>query len=114
VLDMTDHIAHLTDDCFDSALRAAERPVLVDVHADWCGPCRQMAPVLDALAEARRDVAVAKLDVDANPRTAMRYGVRSIPTLLLFRDGELVDTFVGARAQGTLEAEIDRVLAPTS
>ncbi len=106
----------ITDDTFETVLRdAGERPVLVDCWATWCPPCRAIAPTIDALAaESGGRYVVAKLDVDANPRTAMRYGVRSIPTLLLFRDGEVVDTFVGARAQGTLEAEIDRVLAPTS
>ena len=80
--------------------------VLVDCYADWCGPCQMMEPTVEALA-AETDAAVAKVDVDANQAVAQQLGARSIPTLVLYADGEVVDRFVGAQDRATLESAID-------
>lgn len=87
----------VTDDTFQEQVLNAKGAVLVDLWAPWCGPCKQVAPVLEEIAtEMGERLVLAKLDVDENPKTAMRYGVSSIPMLLLFRDGELLDSRVGA------------------
>ncbi|MGW0393586.1 thioredoxin [Streptomyces sp. NPDC003042] len=105
-------VAEVTD--ADFAARVLEergRPVLVEFTADWCGPCRQLAPVLSAIAaeEAER-LKVVQIDADSNPETVTRYGVLSMPTLLVFRDGEPVRQMVGARAKRKLLQELDEVL----
>ncbi|VTT87198.1 Thioredoxin [Halorubrum sp. DM2] len=81
--------------------------VLVDCYADWCGPCQMMEPTIEALA-AETDAAVAKVDVDANPEIAQQLGARSIPTLVVYADGEVADRFVGAQDRATLESAIER------
>ncbi|MEM1106539.1 MAG: thioredoxin [Pseudomonadota bacterium] len=89
----------LTDDDFDAAITAGE-PVVVDFWAEWCGPCKQMAPHLDAVAEEYGDkVTVAKINVDENPMSASKYGVRGLPTLMLFKDGKMVDSQLGAMSK---------------
>ena len=86
----------LTDDNFQEEVLNADVPVLVDFWAVWCGPCRVIAPVIEQLAEEFEGRAkIAKLDVDHNPQTAMAYGIRSIPTLLFFKDGQVVDQMIG-------------------
>ncbi|MCU0613430.1 MAG: thioredoxin [Candidatus Eisenbacteria bacterium] len=98
----------LTDAGFDTLVRSASVPVLVDCWAPWCGPCRAVAPVLERIAARRAGrLIVAKLNVDENPRTAAQYGVSSIPTLLLFRQGTLVDRAVGAQPESALAAWLD-------
>lgn len=99
----------LTDHDFASRVLSSKIPVLVDCWATWCGPCRAIAPVVDQLAsELSGRVTVGKLDVDENSDTAAAYGVQSIPTLLLFKDGRVVDRVVGAVPKARLLAMIER------
>jgi thioredoxin 1 len=89
-------LAATTDDTFETEVKQADRPVLVDFWAEWCGPRKMIAPILEEIAEERAEgLVILKLDVDANPRRAMDYGVMGIPTLLLFKDGEVVDRITG-------------------
>jgi thioredoxin 1 len=101
----------VTDDSFASSVEKAEGLVLVDFWAEWCGPCRMIAPSLEQLAqEYEGKVTITKLDVDVNTRTAMRFNVRSIPTLMFFKGGKHVDTVVGAVPKTTLDTKIKQHL----
>ena len=105
---MIDKIVHITDDNFESEVLQSSEPVLVDYWAEWCGPCKMIAPVLDEIAgEYKGRVKVAKLNIDDNPNTPPRYGIRGIPTLMLFKDGEVEATKVGAVSKSQLTAFID-------
>lgn len=87
----------ITDQNFETEVLKSSQPVLIDFWAVWCGPCRAIAPIVEQLAgEYDGKVKIGKLDVDENPETAVKYGVRSIPTLLLFKNGQVVDTIIGA------------------
>jgi thioredoxin 1 len=99
-----------TDSRFTSDVLESEAPVVVDFHAVWCGPCRMMSPILTELAQERPDVRFVKMDVDDNQETAVRYGVLSMPTLMVFRGGEPVLRLVGARRKSRLTAELEGVL----
>mgnify|MGYP005819925475 CR=1 FL=1 len=97
------NVTELTDQTFDEVVRGADRPVLVDFTAAWCGPCQQIAPILEELAVEQQDnFQVAKIDVDTNPQTVLRYEVMSMPTLILFKDGEPARRLVGARGKHNL------------
>ena len=100
-----------TDSDFDEKVLKAELPVLVDFWAEWCGPCKMIAPIVEELSEEYDGILdFAKVDVDANPQTAMAYGVRSIPTLLIFKGGQPIDQIVGAVPKGMLKKKIDTAL----
>ena len=103
---------HITDADFDETINAGDRPILVDFWADWCGPCHAIAPVLEELAAQYGErLTVAKLNVDENPVKPAAFGIRSIPTLILFRDGQPVQTLVGVQPKSALKAAIDAQLS---
>jgi thioredoxin 1 len=105
---VSDSIIHVTDANFETEVLKSADPVLVDYWADWCGPCKMLAPVLDEIAsEYAGKVKVAKLNIDENPGTPPRYGIRGIPTLMLFKDGEVEATKIGAVSKSQLTAFID-------
>jgi len=105
---MSEQIVHVTDDSFESDVLKSNVPVLIDYWAEWCGPCKMIAPVLDEVAgEYAGKLIVAKLNIDDNPNTPPRYGIRGIPTLMLFKDGEVEATKVGAVSKSQLIAFID-------
>ncbi len=106
-------VAVVTDADFDEEVLGADLPVLVEFTANWCGPCRQLAPVLSALSrEEGHRLKVVQLDVDTNQETTVRYGVLSMPTLMVFRAGEPVKSMVGARPKRRLLQELEEVVGP--
>jgi thioredoxin 1 len=108
---MGEHTTELTDSTFDEAVKGSDVPILVDFWAEWCGPCKMVAPILDEIAvEQAGKLTIAKLDTDANPDAAMRYGVMSIPTMIVFVDGEPRKTIVGAKGKGQLLEELSAFL----
>ncbi|MGE0484342.1 MAG: thioredoxin TrxA [Gammaproteobacteria bacterium] len=105
---MSDNLIHVTDDSFDADVLQSDKPVLVDYWAEWCGPCKMIAPILEEVSGEYLDkLTIAKLDVDQNQATSMKYGIRGIPTLMLFREGNIVATHVGALSKSQLTAFID-------
>jgi len=108
---VSEQIVHVTDDTFEAEVLQSEAPVLVDYWAEWCGPCRMIAPILDEIAADYADrLKVCKLNVDENQNTPPRYGIRGIPTLMLFRNGEVEATKVGALSKSQLTAFLDSSL----
>ena len=105
---MSEHIHYVTDDNFASEVLQSAQPVLVDYWAEWCGPCKMIAPILDEVArEYDGKLKVAKLNIDQNEATPPKFGIRGIPTLMIFKDGNVVATKVGALAKSQLAAFID-------
>jgi len=107
----TEAVIHVTDGNFEQEIIKADKPALVDFWAPWCGPCKALGPLVEEVAETYRDqVIISKLNIDDNPGTASKYGVRSIPTLLLFKEGKVVDTLIGLVPKERLEAFIKKGL----
>jgi thioredoxin 1 len=102
----------VTDETFASEVLASEKPVMVDFWAEWCGPCRAVSPILDQIASEHGDkIDIVKLNVDENPNTAMEFNITSIPTMKVFKSGDVVKTVVGAKPKPALEAELAEFLA---
>ena len=105
-------ITAVTDDNFQAEVVESDKPVLVDFWAPWCGPCRMVAPVLEEIAAEKGDaIQIVKLNVDENPETAAKFQVMSIPTLILFKDGDVAHKVIGALPKRRLEAELEPILA---
>lgn len=105
---MSEHIQYVSDTTFDAEVLQSPLPVLVDYWAEWCGPCRMIAPILDEIAkEYAGRLSVAKLNVDENQQTPQKFGIRGIPTLMLFKNGNIEATKVGALSKSQLSAFID-------
>lgn len=105
---MSERMVHVTDETFEADVLNSESPVLVDFWADWCGPCKMIAPILDEISdEYDGRIKVAKLNIDENPNTPPKYGIRGIPTLMLFKNGNVEATKVGAVSKSQLTAFID-------
>jgi thioredoxin 1 len=105
---MTEHIVHVTDETFEPEVLRSDLPVLVDYWAEWCGPCKAIAPILEEIArDYGGKLKVAKLDVDANVEVPKKYNIRGIPTLMLFKNGNVEESIVGARSKSQLTAFLD-------
>ena len=105
---MNDNIVYTSDDGFDADVLGADKPVLVDYWAEWCGPCKMIAPILNEIADEYSDrLKICKLNIDANQATPPKYGIRGIPTLMLFKNGEVEATKVGALSKSQLQAFLD-------
>ena len=103
-------VKNVTDGNFEEFIRSNDVAV-IDCWAAWCGPCRMLSPVIEELAKEQKDVAFGKLNVDENRATPMKYGIMSIPTLLYFKDGQLVDKTIGARPKRSIEDRLEKILA---
>jgi thioredoxin 1 len=109
---MGENLIEVTDNSFENDVMKADKPVLVDFWAPWCGPCKAIGPVVEQLAESFGDqVKFTKCNVDDNPATPGKYGIQSIPTLIIFKDGEIADQVTGMTGKGQLEKMINGVLA---
>lgn len=103
-------IINVTDESFEADVLKSEKPVLLDFWAEWCGPCKMIGPVLEEMAGERDDIVIAKMNIDENPEVPTSFGVRSIPTLLVFKGGEAVATTMGAKPKAQLTAWVDSAL----
>jgi thioredoxin 1 len=110
---MSDGILNLSTATFDETVQSSDKPILVDFWADWCGPCKMIAPLLEEIAKEQPGIQVAKVDVDSNPEIAARFNIMSIPTLLLIKDGEIKKKLVGAKGKGALLAELSEYVTPS-
>ncbi|MCH9028974.1 MAG: thioredoxin TrxA [Bacteroidetes bacterium] len=108
---MSEKIIQLTDDSFEADVLQSDKPVLVDFWAEWCGPCKMIAPIVEEIAvEFEGKAKIGKLDVDSNQQTSINYGVRSIPTLLIFKDGEVKETIIGAVPKAKVVEKLNSVI----
>ena len=108
---MSEHIHHVTDGNFDDEVLQSQTPVLVDYWAEWCGPCKMIAPILDEIAASYQGrMKVVKVNIDHNQKTPRNYNVRGVPTLMVFKDGKVQATQIGAVSKGQLTQIIDRAL----
>jgi thioredoxin 1 len=108
---VTGKLPDVTDASFQADVLESEVPILVDFWAPWCGPCRMVAPVLAEMNSEREDLRVVKLNVDENQQTAVKYEVLSIPTMILFKNGQMVKKLIGAQPKARIEAELEPALA---
>jgi len=112
---MNESIIHVTDSSFEDEVLSSDKPVIVDYWAEWCGPCKMIAPLLDELAdEYQGKLTVAKINIDENQETPQKYAVRGIPTLMMFKNGEVAGTKVGAMSKSQLSAFVDSLIEPVS
>lgn len=103
-------IITVTDETFEADVLGNDKPVLLDFWAEWCGPCKMIGPVLEEIAAERDDIVIAKMDIDDNPETPTRFGVRSIPTLIIVKGGEVVATTMGAKPKSQMDVWINSVI----
>jgi thioredoxin 1 len=106
---MAGAVAEFTDENFETEVRSSKQPVLVDFWAPWCGPCRQIAPMIDELARDNPGVKVGKVNIDEHPMIAQQLGITSIPTLMFFKDGQVSESVIGVRPKASLQQIIDTV-----
>ena len=105
-------VAEVTDQNFEAEILNSDKPAIIDFWAEWCGPCLAIAPIVKALAEQYGDqVKIAKMDIDSNPNTPGKYGVRAIPTVLAFKDGLVAEQITGARPKADFEAMVEKLIA---
>ncbi len=105
-------VAEVTDQNFEAEILNSDKPAIIDFWAEWCGPCRAIAPIIKALAEQYGDqVKIAKMDIDSHPNTPGKYGVRAIPTVLAFKDGLVAEQITGARPKADFEAMVEKLIA---
>lgn len=108
---MSENTTTLTDANFDATIKGSDKPILVDFWAEWCGPCRMVAPILEEIAKENSDkIIVGKLNVDENPAVSGRLGIRSIPTMNVYQNGELVKSIVGAKSKQDLLADLSGII----